>query len=85
MAIATGVLWVKLDKDSSTQSRTMEDWPVAWRVWKTLKGRSRKTSLELGPFYTSLIKKFLESKQNETLKKESVKIWIPFYDLNGSG
>lgn len=35
MAMATGVLWVKLDRDSSTQSRTIEDWPVAWSVWKT--------------------------------------------------
>lgn len=42
MAMATGVLWVKLDKDSSTQSRTIEDWPVAWRVWKTWKRENRR-------------------------------------------
>lgn len=35
MAMATGVLWVKLDRDNSTQSRTIDDWPVAWSVWKT--------------------------------------------------
>ncbi len=51
MAMATGVLWVKLDKDSSTQSRTMEDWPVAWSVWKTWrwvqsKGRGRRGKTE---------------------------------------
>ena len=38
MAMATGVLWVKLDRDSSTQSRTIDDWPVAWRVWNTWRG-----------------------------------------------
>lgn len=49
MAMATGVLWVKLDKDSSTQSRTMEDWPVAWSVWNTWKVRSRWTGSEPAP------------------------------------
>lgn len=49
MAMATGVLWVKLDKDSSTQSRTMEDWPVAWSVWNTWEHRSRWMGLELAP------------------------------------
>lgn len=34
-AIATGVLCVKLDNDSMTQSRTMDDWPELCNVWKT--------------------------------------------------
>lgn len=34
-AIATGVLWVKLERDSMTQSRTMDDCPVVCSVWKT--------------------------------------------------
>lgn len=38
MAMATGVLCVKLDKESRTQSRTMDDWPVACSVWNTLGG-----------------------------------------------
>ncbi len=33
--MATGVLCVKFDSESSTQSRTMEDCPVAWSVWNT--------------------------------------------------
>ncbi|KAA8594546.1 hypothetical protein FQN60_011681 [Etheostoma spectabile] len=32
MAMATGVRWVKLDKDSSTQSRTIEDWPIGQKL-----------------------------------------------------
>lgn len=34
-AMATGILCVKLDRDSMTQSRTMDDCPVLWKVWKT--------------------------------------------------
>lgn len=34
-AMATGVLCVKLDRDSMTQSRTMDDCPVLCKVWKT--------------------------------------------------
>lgn len=39
MAMATGVLCVKLERDSMTQSRTMDDCPVLCRVWNTCKGR----------------------------------------------
>lgn len=35
MAMATGVLCVKLDRDSMTQSRTMGDCPALCRVWNT--------------------------------------------------
>lgn len=39
-AMATGVLWVKLERDSMTQSRTMDDCPVLCSVWNTCgKGR----------------------------------------------
>lgn len=67
--MATGVLWVKLDRDSSTQSRTMEDWPVAWSVWNTWEHRSRWPALELAPssalWDTSLVVK-LSRLQNES-------------------
>lgn len=32
IAMATGVLCVKLESDSITQSRTMDDWPVVCNV-----------------------------------------------------
>lgn len=34
-AMATGVLCVKLERDSMTQSRTMDDCPVPCSVWNT--------------------------------------------------
>lgn len=37
IAIATGVLCVKLERESITQSRTMEDCPVLCSVWNTCK------------------------------------------------
>ena len=37
IAMATGVLWVKLERESITQSRTMEDCPVLCSVWNTCK------------------------------------------------
>ena len=38
MAMATGVLCVKLERDSMTQSRTADDCPVLCRVWSTCEG-----------------------------------------------
>lgn len=48
MAMATGVLWVKFDRDSSTQSRTIEDWPVAWSVWNTWERENQRENATEG-------------------------------------
>lgn len=61
MAMATGVLWVKLDRDSSTQSRTMEDWPVAWSVWNTCRQE-----------HSSLSQKTQEGPHNLTTQPQSL-------------
>ena len=37
MAMATGLRCVKLDRDSMTQSRTMDDCPAPCSVWNTCK------------------------------------------------
>jgi len=42
IAIATGVLCVKLERDSITQSRTIEDCPVVCSVWNTCKNILRR-------------------------------------------
>lgn len=42
--MATGALCVKLERDSMTQSRTMDDCPVLCKVWKTWEGEEAGAS-----------------------------------------